>query len=180
MNFEYEFHHVLKDNTSGSSSILNQLINILINYFSQNPLCHTNEIQEIAYKLSENFPSFAVIQHFTKEFKYYIKQDKKIKNDEILKFLDEYKNKWRDVNIRIAQNLLSKVHISNKTILLHSNSYSIHSVFSEIKNNNYQVKVIQTISYPAKEGIKQAEILSDFGFHITLISDSIIENNICT
>ena len=171
MIFEKEFKELFSDNISGSSAILNHLIELLSIHFKNPVNINEKHINHLIKNISNQFKSFAIIHHFLNEFSSYIQKNNVTR---INTFLVDYEEKWKDINKKIAQNFINQINIKNKTVLIHSNSSTIHAVFNEIRKNKLPVNIIQTVSYPAKEGIGQAKILSKLGFKIKLISDSII------
>jgi translation initiation factor 2B subunit (eIF-2B alpha/beta/delta family) len=116
--------------------------------------------------LIKTFPDFAVLHHFVAG----IKQSGNSKRD-VSKFISGYKQKWQDVEHDISNQFLSSIAVNGSTILLHSNSRTIHVLFEEIAKRKLLVKVLQMESLPGGEGILQAEYLRKLGFKVLLIKD---------
>jgi translation initiation factor 2B subunit (eIF-2B alpha/beta/delta family) len=169
-DFENAIHELLKDNLSGSLSIVNNLIILSEKYLKSkdfDPLFIIEQYLQVYFK----FPEFAVLFHFLNKAFPFLSQNK-AKQFEI--FLSEYIESYDSVNSLILENIIGLHDYNDKTIFVHSNSSTVKEVVSEIANNHNIKEIIQTISYPAKEGIVQAEYFAKKGVKLSLIPDAAI------
>lgn len=121
--------------------------------------------------LKNSLPQFAVLHHFCDEFKNIISTSEN--NCQTANTLMElYKTKWKNAGQRAAEILISEIDFLGKTVLLHSNSSNIISLFELLNQKGIQPLVIQTISFPIEEGKVQAEILARMGFKVSIVGDA--------
>ena len=171
MNYQQEFLKVLNNNTSGSTTIINIFIALLIRYAESKDFtlpCFLKLINQFKNK----FFNFSITHHLYNYITENI-QSSESKN-EVSKILQHYHSTWKNVNETIFKNFAKIIALSDKTILTHSNSSTIQDVL--LKCNN--IKVIQTTSEPAKEGIIQAKTLAEKGLKVTLITDALLSQYI--
>lgn len=180
MNIYKEIEKLVVDNRSGSSALLVKLLDILEDYHTSAENYSIQDLKNILNQLIENFSDFAIYFHFYRAFNNRLKVLEGYRfpaneiRKEILQFLVSYKNRWKDVNDRISNSVVNNIDWKNKKVLLHSNSSTIRSVFNILSKKGIYPDIIQTISYPAKEGILQAKFLARKDFKVTLITDSSI------
>lgn len=167
---------VLSDNISGSTSMLNHLLNGIIEYFKEkeesiNYNSLLKEIQELMF----HFASFAIILHFLTSFCEWLKANKKqLSSEKCLEYIHKYKYRWQTEENRLRINALNQINFKNKKILLHSNSLSIQQIFRSLAKLKQKTTIYQTVSYPVNEGIEQAKTLNEIGFKVQLITDSAV------
>jgi translation initiation factor 2B subunit (eIF-2B alpha/beta/delta family) len=159
-----EFDQVLleidNDKISGSAALADKLISLLIrlNLSANEKILAIKQIEELAKRK----PFFATLSHLSETLKNATADWQKI--------LTVYKRKYdlvpQAVAIKLAP-LLSNVN----TILLHSRSQTILSVFERLPMHDTKPKIFQTQSLPAKEGIIQAAELHDLDFNVELLQD---------
>ena len=184
MNIFKEIDKLLSDNRSGSSALLARLLDLLEEYHNDTENYSIQDMKSILNRLIDGFPDFSIYFHFYRAFNNRLKvlEGYRFHAREIMKemsqFLLSYKSKWKDVNNRIAASVISNLDLKNKKVLLHSNSLTIRSVFNILCRRNICPEIIQTVSYPAKEGILQAKFLARKKMNITLITDASVSLHI--
>ena len=164
-DYEVRLDKIKGDRQSGSLQILNNTINVIQEALSERDL-NISDLKTKVVDVSSVFPDFAVLNHF-------ISGINKVGNtkEEFLDFISAYELEWNDVDRDISIHFLSSIEVNNSTILLHSNSRTIHALFEEIAMQKYNVEVYQTESHPGREGVLQAEYLRKLGFNVFLIND---------
>jgi len=164
-----EIEKVLNDRQSGSILVLNKLISRLESFSKRN--FNSKKKQELALYLDSlrtGFNDFPVVLHFL------ISQVQFLNNNKIQdlsKFLYQYKKRWRNTGIQIAKKTKKLIDLFGKTILLHSFSGTIMSIFESYPELAQSIRIIQTESRPNLEGRKQAAVLAKLGFKVLLIPD---------
>lgn len=177
-------NNINNDNKSGSISLLNEVIDATEKFYIRNKDENINLVNNILidqlYKVYKQHSQLTSIFHFINElFKFIDLSITDLKSSSnVLCFISEYKEVWGSIDKLLYNNLLNIFDIHNKAVLLHSNSSTLQMLFDEFKNNNINVKIYQTVSHPAKEGLLQANYLADNGFEVTLIEDSAIGTTI--
>ncbi|MCF8303451.1 MAG: hypothetical protein K9I94_09280 [Bacteroidales bacterium] len=178
MNFESAIRTILADNISGSSRILDNFIETIKHYLQEEPFDHKALKTQMEF-LIENTGDFAVMQHFLKKFQSKLLEVHKDYGDgngnankRLLEFIDEYQRKWKTPIVEAARALSTEIDFRNKTVLLHSNSSSLHKVFGYLASRQIFPAIYQTLSGPANEGKDQAIVLSDLGFEVRFIHES--------
>ncbi len=178
MNIYKEIDKLLSNNRSGSSALLAKLLDLLEEYHNDPDRYSIQDMKSILNRLIDGFPDFSIYFHFYRAFNNRLKvlEGYSFHANDIMKemsqFLLSYKSKWKDVNNRIATSVIDNLDLNNKKVLLHSNSLTIRSVFDILCKNDIYPDIIQTVSYPVKEGILQAKFLARKKLIITLITDA--------
>jgi translation initiation factor 2B subunit (eIF-2B alpha/beta/delta family) len=166
---------ILRDNTSGSGDLLSSLItslgDLLDRHKSTDPL-DAAYIGEELKRIRDGKPVFMVMQHFIRKFILFLGEKSSVTASGAKLFIDTYSEEWKDVNERIWKNLQQFVDLAGKTILLHSNSSTVTSLFGHLQASTSGIRLIQTESRPAMEGRIQGSRLAGLGFPIALISDA--------
>jgi len=177
MNIEIELQKIRDDHYSGSNEILQQYIDLLKNQYIKGDLKSAYDKNFLLKNLSQLqlvHPSFFTVQHFLKDVITILRSGKRDWHHKLSYFLKEYELKWKDINKYIAAKAESYFILTQKTILVHSNSSTIKSLFRLHKPDAKKINLIQTESRPVMEGHLQAEYLSDLGYQVTVIADSAI------
>ncbi len=114
----------------------------------------------------QHFPQFALLFHFLSELKAFIIKNPSVTGNLLEKFVLHYRNRWENTQQKASENLLANLSLSGKAILLHSNSSAIHNLFRLMAKRKISPTIWQTVSSPANEGLKQAEILKELKFDV--------------
>ena len=160
-----EINRIRNNKRDGSLQILNDLILVIMKYLTSGTFS-LDELKSQINSLLDSFPDFAVLQHFIVAFNQAGKSKKAISG-----FISEYNKKWQGVDVKISSKFLEHINLERKTVLLHSNSKTICTLFEGIAKRKSSVKVFQTESLPGGEGVKQAQLIEDLGFQVTVIKD---------
>ena len=140
--FRSEINQIKKNRVDGSLQILNTTIDVIVNYLATGVFSETTLINQLN-DLSKTFPDFAVLQHFITG----VNKTGNTKKD-FFDFISDYKIKWGDVDSKISNHFLNRIKVDDSTVLLHSNSRTVHALFEEIARRNLSVNVFQTESQP--------------------------------
>lgn len=175
--FNEELDKIRDDHYSGSAEILQQYIDLLRHQYKKGDLRSSidkNFILRNLEQLRMNHPTYFLVQHFINEATQVIRSGKTEWDTNLSNFLKEYELTWKDVNRLIAARTESCFQLIHKTILLHSNSSALKSLFKLNRPDAAKIRIIQTESRPQTEGRIQAKYLADLGYHVTLITDASI------
>lgn len=175
--FEKAVVDILKDNTSGSLTITNKLIESSLAFGKSNEFDILFAVDQYLQVFSK-FPEFAVLFHFVNraliELTQLQEKQSNVQAHEFVEFVKKYCQTYEGVNTDIAENLSNIFDFDDKTVFVHSNSSTITEVISYFNSSVKIKEIIQTISYPAKEGIIQANNLVKNDLKIHLIPDAAI------
>lgn len=180
MHLYKKIDKLLEDNRSGSAALLAKLLDLLEEYHDSKEKYSVQDMKNVLNRLTKGFSGFSIYFHFYRTFNNRLKvlEGYRFRNIEIRKemlmFLVSYRGKWKNVNERIAASVLESLNLKNKKVLLHSNSSTIRSVFNILYKQDIRPDIIQTVSYPVKEGIIQAKYLARKNLNVTLITDASI------
>jgi translation initiation factor 2B subunit (eIF-2B alpha/beta/delta family) len=165
--------HIFSDNTSGSGTILGKVQQAFIEMVHKNVEADSVSILRDLDELIKAFPQFGLILHFNKYMEKEIrsKYPERINGQELETMVQDYKRKWESSQKEASRQLMSKLHLDGKQVLLHSNSSAIHNLFGELRKAHQKVVVWQTFSSPEGEGRLQAEFLHDLGFEVNLFHE---------
>jgi len=176
--FSKEVERIKNDNYSGSAALLDSLISALETFLENSDNLSPEDIaREIEINISgpvNKHSQLVVLRNFFDELESAVKKysgDAAFR-EKLKDYLAVYTRKWNKVNDKIAANAMKAIEFRNKTVLLHSNSSTIHKVFEKLAAKNIFVNVIQCESRPVYEGRRQAKKLAALGFPVTLIVDS--------
>ncbi len=153
------FTEIKSDNYSGSGNLLGNLISGLLECSDPEQGASDITVPETIQLFStfrDEMNDFAVITHFCDRIIENLKNSPEVMPD-LKRLITEYNKKWNNVNDRIADNFINNINISGKTVLLHSQSSAIISLFKKLKERVHEIDIIQTESRPVLEGRKPAE-----------------------
>ncbi len=171
-----KLQQVFNDKQSGSAAMLQQLIEVLSDFFK--PDRHSDNqlktLQDHLPEIKDQLGHFAAVGHFLRKAEQQIKETP---NDvegqhQFFHFLEVYQKQWKNVNRRIAAGVLKRLDLSGRRIMLHSNSSALSSLFGMMAEKHIGAQVIQTESRPEYEGRVLAKQVAGYGFQVKLISDA--------
>ena len=172
-----EFEELSKDNISGSAEFLLHYVLLLQKGLDKGDLKSENDRNFILANLEKlritHYPLF-VLQHFINEIIHLLEPGNPKWATVLSNFLKTYTRIWITVNSKVARQADRILKPVNKTILLHSNSSTIYSLFRLWSENADQIKIIQTESRPVLEGRIQGEMLAKLGYEVKLVVDAAI------
>ncbi len=172
------FDQVLNDNTSGSGDIVNQVQEALLDQMKNDRLICLQDLQSGFQQLRSRFPQFGVLFHFLKSFDEAFRGKLEIKYPEIRSFIIDYRGRWANVQQNVIKQFCDEVDLTGKTVLLHSNSSTIHHLFEQAVVQIQTPSVYQTLSSPANEGLIQAKALAKMGFDVRLFHEDALSKYI--
>ncbi len=167
---------ILSDNTSGSGKILNNTITHFLEEginFEEIPVI---KILEETGKISNKFPLFALLHHFSNYLKEHLKGKTTIEGYKLVELIKHYKELYAGTQLHAAEKMLTELTLDKKNILLHSNSSSVKTLFNIISGKKSKPIIWQTVSSPAGEGILQASYLKKSGFTVHLFHEDAISH----
>jgi translation initiation factor 2B subunit (eIF-2B alpha/beta/delta family) len=171
--FESRLNEILNDKQSGSVTILNELSNLLLKEAQKSNPFHIR-LKKLLPEIRSKLGHFAVISHFLTvlEESLLTLSHQTNGNSVLADFINNYLEKWENVNKDIARAAIDHLHPNGKRIMVHSNSSAVVAFFSLLKEEEISATVIQTESRPGNEGVLQARRIAGMGFETTLIVDS--------
>ena len=165
-----ELEKIRDDHYSGSAEILQQYIDLIKHHYKKGDLRSSfdrNFIIKNLKQLAKNHPTYFVYSAIK-----VIQSGKTEWDINLSNFLKEYELHWKDANTMIAAQTESHFQLVQKTILLHSNSSALKSLFRLHRPDAAKIRLIQTESRPQLEGRVQAKFLAGLGYNVTLITDA--------
>lgn len=184
LNFSAELEKIWNDRLSGSGEILKKYIDLLKIFAdlrenstaSSLKSAHTEKesMLNLLFQSGEHHKSFLVVRHFLNELIRFFESDPNDWKGGLRNLIVDYENTWNNVNEKIAAAANKVIDLSGKSILLHSNSSAVKSLFAAQKTHALEITVIQTESRPLMEGKIQAESLTGSGYKVRLIADAAI------
>ena len=164
-----EVQQVADDRLSGSTQVLDDLIELLIRLLSvKGNLPELTYLEGALRMVCDQHPELLVLQHFSTSF---IEQMHQQDLSSAAGWLADYRERWQNHPCRIADSLRGELGPGAETFLLHSYSGTVVSVLKEWKRRKVEFNTIQTESRPGLEGRVQAEKLMAAGIPTRLIID---------
>lgn len=174
MKWKADLKKFESDNYSGSAELLEQYIELLLYWLEKGELSSPKDrsaLMDHVRKLKETHKTLFVLVHFCNQVIRSLNENPEDWNPLLLQFLRQYRTVWSDINVKLATQALSVIEMSQKTILVHSQSSAVKEVFQQYAGNRKKVKVIQTEARPVMEGRMQATMISKLGYDVTLVPD---------
>ena len=174
--FDKALRQVINDTQSGSVAVLQQLIRGIQAYLARahDPGTSLKVIHDRLPLMTESLSHFAVVNHFLNQLTEVLSryQDHSSRSGELADFVKQYEQIWKNVNEKVADTAFRNLEYRGRTILLHSNSSAVVSLFSRLKNAGISVHIIQTESRPENEGRNQAKTIAGMGFEVRFVVDA--------
>ncbi len=171
-----EIRTARNDNLSGSGHVLEKLTNAFEGFLVRNDLLTDGDrmvLTGVLEDLEGNLGQFSVVRHFIHTFSKGLQEAPQKGTTQYLEaLLVNYRQQYANVNSRMAVHAMQQIDFSGKTVVLHSNSSALVTVFEALRNQGIKAKVIQTESRPVMEGRRQAAAIADLGFDVRLIVDA--------
>ncbi len=159
------FDRIAADRQSGSLKILNDTLSAVERCLKQG--FSETELSGHLQRLMEIFPDFALLHHFGNSYSKAMAE-----SQDIAGFLSRYSSFWKNADRKVAINFLLRADPAGKTLLLHSNSRTLHALFETLRQKHISTRVLQTVSSPGYEGSVQAKHIASLGFPVKLIPDN--------
>ncbi len=182
--FSKQINKIIANNRSGSVRILNSTMNAVIDYVHENQDLRIGFLIEKLNELFSEQSNFVVLFHFINQFFLEISREKekkefdKVSGFHVESFIRGYQNYWKNSEKAMAESIMKDIDVQRKTILMHSNSSTIHAVFKYFAKKGIQARIFQTQSAPANEGEDQATFLMKTGHDVTFITEAAVNRNI--
>ena len=175
MNWKDDLKRFESDNSTGSAELLERYIELLLYWLEKGELQTPKDksfLMDQIKRLQDRHKSLFVLQHFSYRVIQLLNSSGEDWNHMVVDFLNEYRDKWAGVNIRLAMQAGSAIDLKQKLILCHSQSSAVREIFEAYQGNRKKVKIIQTESRPILEGRIQAVNLHKLGYEVKLVSDT--------
>ena len=175
MNWKDDLKKFESDNSTGSAELLEGYIELLLYWLEKGELQTPKDksfLMDQIKRLQDRHKSLFVLQHFSYRVIQLLNSSGEDWNHMVVDFLNEYRDKWTGVNIRLAMQAGSAIDLKQKLILCHSQSSAVREIFEAYQGNRKKVKIIQTESRPILEGRIQAVNLHKLGYEVKLVSDT--------
>lgn len=175
MNWKDDLKKFESDNSTGSAELLERYIELLLFWLERGELQTPKDksfLMDQIKRLQDRHKSLFVLLHFTYRVIQLLNSSGEDWNPVVVDFLNEYRDKWTGVNIRLAMQAGSAIDLKQKLILCHSQSSAVREIFEAYQGNRKKVKIIQTESRPILEGRIQAVNLYKLGYEVKLVSDT--------
>ena len=172
------FDRVINDNVSGSGAIVEQVQDALFEQLKSEKSVQLQNLYPELQRLRTHFPQFGVLFHFLKSFDEAFSGQPEISYPELRNFITEYRRRWADVQQNAIMDFYNEVNLAGKTVLLHSNSSTVHQLFKRFNYDLRKPVIYQTLSSPANEGLNQAKTLSTMGFDVSLFHEDALSKYI--
>ena len=175
MNWKDDLKKFESDNSTGSAELLERYIELLLYWLERGELQTPKDksfLMDQIKRLQDRHKSLFVLLHFTYRVIQLLNSSGEDWNPVVVDFLNEYRDKWTGVNIRLAMQAGSAIDLKQKLILCHSQSSAVREIFEAYQGNRKKVKIIQTESRPILEGRIQAVNLYKLGYEVKLVSDT--------
>jgi translation initiation factor 2B subunit (eIF-2B alpha/beta/delta family) len=175
MNWKDDLKRFESDNSTGSAELLERYIELLLYWLEKGELQTPKDksfLMDQIKRLQDRHKSLFVLLHFSYLVIQLLNNSGEDWNPVAVDFLNEYRDKWAGVNIRLAMQAGSAIDLKQKLILCHSQSSAVREIFEAYQGNRKKVKIIQTESRPILEGRIQATNLHKLGYEVKLVSDT--------
>ena len=175
MNWREDLKKFESDNSTGSAELLEQYTELLLFWIDKGGLETPKDksfLMDQIKRLQHRHKNLLVLLHFSFRL---IQQLNSVSEDWIralAAFLNEYRENWTGVNIRLAMQAGAAIELHQKMVLCHSQSSAVKEIFDAYKGNRKKVKIIQTESRPILEGRIQAASLNKLGYEVKLVTDT--------
>jgi translation initiation factor 2B subunit (eIF-2B alpha/beta/delta family) len=165
-----DLSHILNDRESGSVALLNRLVGMLEDELQDTGL-RWETFRSQLINLRKELHHFAAIENFLAGLVRHTAQPAAFP-DEALGFIGAYKSYWRDSIGALTENFLAQCHPQGLTILTHSHSQTLSSLFTQWHLRQIHFRVLQTLSSPGGEGRKSLERMLQLKLQAELIDDA--------
>jgi translation initiation factor 2B subunit (eIF-2B alpha/beta/delta family) len=175
MNWKDDLKKLESDNSTGSAELLEQCIELLLYRLGKGEIQTPKDksfLMDQIKRLQDSHMSLFVLLHFSFQAIQLLNKSGEDWKPEFVNFLNEYRDKWTGVNIRLAMQARAAIDLNQKLILCHSQSSAVREIFEAYQGNRKKVKIIQTESRPIMEGRIQAVNILKLGYEVKLISDT--------
>ncbi len=166
---------VLHDRESGSSEVLKQLQQALIDLAADPATGNEKGWQRRALALTlQKLAHFAVVLHFVNAL---CASDVFDAGPETwIRFIRNYQKRWSAAGTACRQSLQRIQNLNAAlTVLLHSRSGALIDFFRALPPSLHSSWTIyQSISHPAREGLSQGKTLREMGWEVKMIEDAVM------
>jgi len=171
--FKFKISEIIADKYSGSTTILNNTLNALIDLYRDSDQIDENQLINQLNRLFQAHNNLVILFHLINCFFAELENNKAGNR---LSFLIDYKNKWSDSLTLACQHAINEIDFKEKHILLHSNTTAIYTLFQQLDKLKIYPTIFQAASSPLNEGKIQAELLSKLSYKVKYINENNVGN----
>lgn len=166
MYLESYFKDIIDDEQSGSSVLLSKIIRAFVE-LHKNETVKASVLPGLLDELQEAFPQFAMIQHFLS----YLRKAIYGNVFHLEAAVTSYKKKWEH-DIEDTADLFDQyLEAYPQRMMVHSNSGFLQSTCKKLQEEGKISELVQSVSWPAAEGVLQARALEEY-MNIVIIPDT--------
>lgn len=175
--FDKQLQEILKDNLSGSQSLtanIAQMFKGLIIKTGGSKSQVVNWLRKACFSISSQHPDLTAVVKMAKKLTTILESGLPL--DYKLNSVLETLSRWdivssEELNQKIYLNI--REYLQNyRVFVLHSQSATVLNVVKNLSKEKTDLKIVQTVSYPACEGELMARKLVQAGIEVELIADS--------
>ncbi|HDR67797.1 MAG TPA: hypothetical protein ENN61_01975 [Bacteroidaceae bacterium] len=169
MNIPADIEKIFHDTDSGSVLLVNKLL-FAFEKLLQDPSLDDQLFRHHVLTVRKEMRHFAAVENLCGEM--LVRLDEPYAFPSVVsRYLTDYRTYWEHSAERITENLTRRYELASKTILTHSNSETILSVFKILKQQGIPFRVLQTCSSPGNEGVISKRKIKDLDIKVLLIDD---------
>lgn len=176
-NFDKQLTEILEDNRSGSRAITVKVSRLFRQLISKEDVDRSeiiNRLRSASRKLEKAHPALVSLGNMCDSVLLIV--DTAPPREELIKRLNRLFDDWGELfeertTLQIAGHLYQRLD-EVKTIFSHSHSSTIHTVFKHIAGKNTSFSFVQTVAWPAREGVTMAKMLAALNYPVELIADA--------
>jgi translation initiation factor eIF-2B subunit delta len=175
--FDKRLRDLLEDNVSGSRIITARTASLFRSFISDSGNSRSeiiNRLRTACRRLEKKHADLAAVRSFCDSVVLIL--DAAPPRDKLVDRLGRLLDEWNELHaerlgLQIASHVYPLVREARQ-ILTHSHSSTVFNVFRHVSEKVSGLSVIQTVSWPVKEGVNMAKMLADLGVKVRLISDA--------
>lgn len=162
---------LINNHKDGATQLALHTLMALQDYLLTEPELMPEQLESMATELSEARPSMIPLGNALRRWLKKLEDDKPYSKPRYLEMLETVYQQLTDASDRVAENA-AELFKPDMTVLTHSRSSQVMSLFEHVLEHHQQFKVIVTLSAPGNEGLLVASQLSKMDVPVTVITDA--------
>lgn len=162
---------LINNHKDGATQLALNTLMALQDYLLTEPELTPEQLESMATELSEARPSMIPLGNALRRWLKKLEGDKPYSKPRYLEMLQSVYQQLTDASDRVAENA-AELFKPDMTVLAHSRSSQVMSLFEHVLEHHQQFKVIVTLSAPGNEGLLVASQLSKMDVPVTVITDA--------